>query len=555
MYSVCSVGKKSVISSLLRLRRSSLFICLLGTLLFTACGPRETAVEHGNREQILSRGMGPDLSDLDPALATGTSDYTVLSALFEGLVAEDPVDLRPVPGVAESWTVSTDKLTYTFHLRANAKWSNGDPVTARDFLASWQRVLTPSLAADNASLLFLVQGAEAFNKGLVTDFSKVGFAAPDARTVVITLEHPASYFLSLLQHWVWWPVHTPTLEKSGSLYERGNRWARPGTFVGNGPFTLKEWRLGQRIIVEKSATYWDAAQVRLTAIHFFPIEDLNAEERAFRSGQIHLTEAIPLAKIDTYRDTQPNLLRIDPYLGTYFYRINIARPFLNAREVRRALALAVDRNLLIKTTLRGVQHPAYAFTPPGTGGYSPTARVDTNFDEARRLLAEAGYPGGKGAPVIELLFNTSDNHRVIAEAIQAMWRKELGLDVRLVNMEGKSVLAARRTGDFQILRSSWIGDYADPLSFLSVWASDSGNNYTGWNNPDYDQLLHQAARTDDPAERLALFQKAEALLMADAPFIPIYYYTHVFLIRPSVKGWNPTLLDHHPYKYVSLAAP
>jgi len=529
------------------------FLCLVAIVLGLAgCGPRETAVERGNREQILSRGMGPDLSDLDPALATGTSDYTVLSALFEGLVAEDPVDLHPVPGVAESWEVSPDKLTYTFHLRANAKWSDGDPVTAHDFLASWQRVLTPSLAADNASLLYLVQGAEAFNKGLVTDFSKVGFSAPDAHTVVITLDHPASYFLSLLQHWIWWPVHTPTLEKHGSLYERGNRWARAGTFVGNGPFTLKEWRLGQRIIVEKSATYWDAASVRLKAIHFYPIEDVNAEERAFRAGQLHLTEALPLAKIDTYRDTRPQLLRIDPYLGTYFYRINITRPFLNARDVRRALALSVDRDLLVKNTLRGGQLPAHAFTPPGIAGYTPQARIETNFDEARRLLAAAGYPDGKGAPVIELLFNTSDNHRVIAEAIQAMWRKELGLDVRLVSMEGKSVLAARRTGDYQIMRSSWIGDYADPLSFLSVWTGDSGNNYTGWSNPDYDQLLHQAARTDDPAARAALFQQAESLLVADAPFIPIYYYTHVFLLQPSVKGWNPTLLDHHPYKHVWL---
>ncbi len=534
------------------LRFSYLFVYFAGILLLSACGPRETAVERGNREQILSRGMGPDLSDLDPALATGTSDYTVLSALFEGLVAEDPVDLHPVPGVATSWDVSPDKLTYTFHLRANARWSSGDPVTARDFLSSWQRVLTPKLAADNASLLYLVQGAEAFNKGLVTDFSKVGFAAPDARTVVITLEHPASYFLSLLQHWVWWPVHTPTLEKSGSLYERGNRWARPETFVGNGPFTLKEWRLGQRIIVEKSATYWDAATVRLSAIHFYPIEDINAEERAFRSGQLHLTEALPLAKIDTYRATQPQLLRIDPYLGTYFYRINITRPFLNARDVRRALALSVDRDLLVKNTLRGGQLPAHAFTPPGTAGYTPQARIETDFAEARRLLAAAGYPDGKGAPVIELLFNTSDNHRVIAEAIQQMWRKELGLDVRLVSMEGKSVLAARRTGDFQIMRSSWIGDYADPLSFLSVWTGDSGNNYTGWSNPDYDLLLHQATRTDDSAAREALLQKAESLLLADAPFIPIYYYTHVFLLQPSVKGWSPTLLDHHPYKHVWL---
>ncbi|MBW8782202.1 MAG: peptide ABC transporter substrate-binding protein [Verrucomicrobia bacterium] len=530
----------------------SVLLCLSA---FSGCGPRETAVARGDREQVLHRGMGPDLADLDPALATGTSDYTVLSALFEGLVAEDPKTLAPVPGVAESWEVSPDHLTYTFHLRANARWSNGEAVTARDFLASWRRVLTPALAADNASLLYIVQGAEAFHKGQSADFSQVGFSAPDDRTVRITLEHPAAYFLSLLQHWVWWPVHLPTLEKYGSAFERGNRWGRPETFVGNGPFTLKSWRSGQLLVAEKSATYWDAANVRLQAVHFYPIEDVGAEERAFRGGQLHLTEALPIAKIDAYRKDQPQLLRIDPYLGTYFYRINVTRPFLNERKVRRALALAVDRDNLVGRVLRGGQLPAYAFTPPGTGGYTPEARLGTDFAEARRLLAEAGYPGGKGAPVVELLLNTSENHRLIAEALQEMWRRELGLEVRLVNMEGKSALVARRMGEFQLMRSSWIGDYADPASFLSVWAGDSGNNYTGWSNPAYDQLLYQAARTEDPDARRQLFQKAEALLVDEAPFIPLYYYTHVFLIRPSVKGWYPTLLDHHPYKHVWLEAP
>ena len=535
----------------------SVFLCLFA--LFVAipfgsigCLKRETAVERGNREQILHRGMGPEVADLDPQLATTANDYTVLSALFEGLVAEDPQTLAPVPGVAERWELSPDALTYTFHLRANARWSNGDKVTARDFLGSWQRVLTPALAADNAYLLYIVQNAEAFHKGQLADFSQVGFSAPDDRTVRITLEHPAAYFLSLLQHWVWWPVHLPTIAKSGSIHERGNRWALPETFVGNGPFNLKEWRTGQHIDVVKSETYWGAAFVHLNGIRFHPIEDLNSEERAFRSGQLHLTEALPVAKVDAYRREHPELLRIDAYLGTYYYTLNTNRPFLNETKVRRALALSVDRVGIAEKILRGGQVPATTFTPPGTAGYTPVAGFTTDFTEARRLLAEAGYPEGKGAPILEILLNTSDNHRIIAEAIQADWRKELGLEIRLLNMEGKSVLAARRAGDFQILRSSWIGDYNDPATFLSVWTSDSGNNHSGWRNPAYDQLLFQAARTQDTTARHALFRQAEALLVTDAPFIPLYTYTHVFLKHPSVQGWYPTLLDHHPYKHVSL---
>jgi oligopeptide transport system substrate-binding protein len=527
-------------------------LCLLS---ITGCAKRETAVERGNRDQILIRGMGPEVADLDPHLATTANDYTVLSALFEGLVAEDPQTLAPVPGVAERWELSADALTYTFHLRANAKWSNGEPVTSRDFLASWKRVLTPSLAADNAYLLYIVQNAEAFHKGRLADFAQVGFSAPDDRTVRITLEHPAAYFLSMLQHWVWWPVHLPTLEKSGSPYTRGNRWALPATFVGNGPFNLKEWRTGQHIDVVKSSVYWDAATVRLNGIRFLPIEDLNAEERAFRSGQLHLTEALPVAKVDAYRKDNPAVLRIDPYLGTYYYTLNTSRPFLNDVKVRRALALAVDRAGISEKILRAGQQPAHAFTPPGTAGYTPDARLATDFPEARRLLAEAGYPEGKGAPILEILLNTSDNHRIIAEAMQATWRAELGLEIRLLNMEGKSVLAARRAGDFHILRSSWIGDYNDPATFLSVWTADSGNNHSRWSNPAYDQLLFQAARTSDAARRNALFQQAEALLLADAPFVPLYHYTHVFLLNPSVQGWHPTILDHHPYKHVWLKSP
>ena len=462
------------------------------------------------------------------------------------------MDLHPVPGVAESWEISPDQLTYLFHLRAGARWSNGAPVTAQDFVASWRRILTPSLGASNADLLNLLQGAEAFHKGLTRDFSQVGVTAVDAHTLRVRLEHPAPYFLSLLSNAAWMPVPLGVVTAAGSASERGNRWARAGTFVGNGPFTLKSWEPNQRIIVEKSWTYWDAAKVKLTAIHFYPIDSIDAEERAFRSGQLHITYVLPLTKVDAYRRDAPQFLRIDPYLNTSFFRLNLRRPPFGDDRVRRALSQAVDRAAIVDKILHGGQRAATAITPPGLAGYAPPAGLPTDFDAARRLLAAAGFPGGKGLPPIELLFNTSDNHHTLAEAVQEMWRRELGIEVRLVNQEFKGVLNERRTGNYQILLSDWVGDYLDPLTFLDLWRTDSGNNHTGWSNPTYDNLLFAAARATDPMERSRQMQQAEALMLAAAPIIPLYYNTHVFLLQPSVQGWHPTLLDHHPYKHVWL---
>ena len=534
-------------------RLACVLFVAFGLLLAAGCLKRETDVQRGNREHILHRNIGYEVTELDPHLVTGIAEVAVLDALFEGLVAEDPVDLHPVPGVAERWDVSPDGLTYTFHLRADAKWSDGTPLTARDFVVSWRRILTPSLAADYANLLYIIQGAEAFHKGALADFSQVGVIATDPHTLRVTLEHPAAYFLPLLTHIAWRPVPLAAIEKTGSPYQRGNAWTRPDRIVTNGPFTLKSWQPNQVIVVEKSPTYWDAARVRLQAIHFYPMDSIDAEERAFRAGQLHLTDALPPGKIDAYRRDAPDLLRIDPYLGTYFYRLNTARPPLTDIRIRRALALAIDRRAIVEKILRGGQQPAVALTPPGTAGYTFAGPgLPTDFAAARQLLKDAGYDGGRGLAPIELLYNNSESHRVVAEAIQEMWHRELGVDVRLLNQELKATFTARRAGAYQILRSVWIGDYLDPATFLEIFRRDGGNNYTNWASGDYDAALFAAARTADPAARNALFQKAETLLLDAAPIIPIYHYTHVFLIQPSVRGWHPTLLDHHPYKYVWL---
>jgi oligopeptide transport system substrate-binding protein len=531
-------------------RTGALAAALAIVALLAGCS-RGTNVSRGDATQVLHRGIGPDLADLDPHMATQTAYYSVLSALLEGLVGEDPVDLHPVPGVAERWDISPDGLTYTFYIRPDARWSNGDPVTAQDFIDSWHRILTPSLGAAYASQLFLIQRAEAFNKG-DANFSQVGLHARDARTLTVALEHPAPWFLTLLASPAWLPVPVRVISKYGGVAERGVAWATPDRWVGNGPFNLKSWHRGQEIVVTRSPTYWDSGRVRLREIHFHTFDSIDAEERAFRSGQLHVTETMPPEKIEAYRRDSPELLRIDPLLGTYFIRVNVRRPGLGDSRIRLALALAIDRTAITEKVLRGGQMPAFSLTPPGIGGYAPSPVQKRNLDEARRLLSDAGHGGGDGLPTFELLYNDSESHRLIAEAVQEMWRRDLGISVKLVNQDLKSTEEARSTGAYDLLRSSWIADYDDPSAFLDILRSDSGNNFTGWSNPDYDDLLFAAARTADPAARNALYGKAERILLGEAPVIPLYFYTHVFLIRPSVHGWNPTLLDHHPYKDVWL---
>jgi len=534
----------------------AVFIRLLTVLtagaLLPGCLKRETAVADGIRDQVLHRGIGSEVSDLDPQTAMNIAEVDIVSALFEGLVAEDPVDLRPVPGLASRWSIASDRLTYTFYLRPEAKWSNGDPLTSADFLAAWQRILTPALGAENAGMLYVLQGAEAFHKGASKSFAQVGVSAPDAHTLRVTLEHPTPYFLSLLTHPAWHPVPLKVIAEKGDAYARGNPWTRPATHVGNGPFRLKSWQPNRLIVVEKSPTYWDAARVRLNAIHFHPIESIESEERTFRAGQLHITYALPFGKVDAYRRNSPQLLRIDPYLNSYFFRFNTRQAPLNNERVRRALSLALDRTAIVEKVLRGGQLPATSLTPPGMPDYTPPDVVRSDVAAARALLTEAGFPGGKGLPTLEILFNTSGNHRLIAEAIQEMWRRELGIEVKMVNQEFKVVLAERRAGRFQILLSDWVGDYMDATTFLDLWRSDSGNNHTGWANSEYDALLFTAARNPDPVARAQQLQRAETIMLNAAPVVPIYFNTHVFLLHPAVKGWNSTLLDHHPYKHVWL---
>jgi oligopeptide transport system substrate-binding protein len=536
-------------------RASRAVCCALAVnvvVFLTSCHRAETDVEIGNRLQILHKGNGQEVQDLDPQIVNSVSSLNIISALLEGLVAEDPHDLHPVPGVAESWEVSADEKVYTFHLRHNAKWSNSEPVVAQNFVDSYRRILSPALASPVAYMLYPVANAEAFNKGKIDNFDQVGFRILDNWSLQITLTNPTPYFLSLLNHYSWFPVPISTIQKYGPVLERGSRWTKLGRYVGNGPFTLEEWRLNDRVRVKRSATYWDAQNVRLHEIVFHTIDSNDIEERAFRSGQLHVTDSMPINRIDRYRRDHPEFLRIDPYLGTYFYRVNVTRPALNNRLVRRALAMAIDRQSIVDRVTRGAQLPASCFTPPNTAGYTCQSSIPYDVDLARKTLAQAGYPDGRGLPPIEILFNTSENHKLIAEAVQQMWRQNLNAAATLVNQEEKVYFDSRRQMNYQVIRSTWIGDYVDPNSFLDLWVTNGANNQTGWSNTDYDRLIGEASQTGDQVARYAAFQKAEAILLEDAPILPVYFYTHAFLIRPSVKGWYPTILDHHPYKYVWL---
>jgi oligopeptide transport system substrate-binding protein len=351
-------------------------------------------------------------------------------------------------------------------------------------------------------------------------------------------------------------VHVPTVEKHGDPATRGNRWTLPGNYVGNGAFTLESWRVSHSITVRKSPTYWDAGNVKLNRIHFYGIESADTEERAFRAGQLHVTyNPVPPSKISVYREKNPQLLRIDPYLGTYFYRVNVLKPPLTDVRVRRALAIAINRAAIVETVTRGGQLPAFNLTPPGTAGYTSRAVITGTLDDARRLLKEAGFAGGKNFPKIDIHFNTSEAHRAIAEAIQQMWRKELGIDAGLLNEEWKVYLDTQNARRYDVSRAGWIGDYDDPSTFLETFTTDSGNNRTGWSNPKYDALIKAAGRESDLKKRLEIFQQAEAILVEELPILPIYFYTRPFLIHPSVRGWNPNILDHHPYKHVWLEEP
>ena len=532
----------------------NLLFCLFFMHLSGCSEPQKTRVETGNETGVLHKGNGDEPSDIDPHTTTGVPEFHIQQALFEGLVTKHPQTLEPVPAVAESWTISDDQLSYTFKLRKNTKWSDGKPLTAQDFIWSWQRALIPALGNQYAYSMYVIKNAESFHTGTIKDFSRVGVKALDDYTLQVTLNSPTSYFLQLLDHHSMYPVPQHVIEKFGSMDTRGSKWTRPENFVGNGAFTLEEWIPNQVVSVAKNPNYWDKTAVSLNEIHFYPIQQETTEERMFRSGQLHLTNTMPIQKIQTYQEANSEELKIYPYFATYYYFINVTRPPLDDVRVRQALAYSVDRYAITEHITKGGQIPALALTPPDTLGYTSKSNQVYDIELARKLLAEAGYPEGKGFPKLTLLYNTQEAHKKIALAVQQMWKTHLGIEIELQNQDWKVFLNSQSNLDYDISRSSWVGDYLDPNTFLELLTSGSGNNDSGWSNNRYDELIRLAASSKSRAERYGFFQQAEKILLEQTPLIPIYTYTRSYLKKTSVKGHYDNILDYHPYKHIRLEA-
>ncbi|EAQ96721.2 peptide ABC transporter substrate-binding protein [Congregibacter litoralis] len=528
-------------------------LSIIVTALLVGCGGGESNVERGNREGVLHYGNGSEPQGLDPHVVTGVPENILIRALFEGLAVKNPATLEPEPGVAKSWEFSEDRRVITFHINPEARWSNGDPVTAHDYVWSWMRALHPQMGNLYAYMLFPVKNAEAFFSGEISDFSEVGVKARDALTLVVTLTEPTPYFLQLMDHYSTFAVHRATIEKHGKFTDRFTQWTREGNMVSNGPFQLEEWLLNRRITMRKSDTYWDRDRVRLNKVIFYPTENAVSEERGFRSGQLHVTATLPLDKIPVYQAQEDSPYRQDPYLGTYFYLVNTKRPPMDDVRVRRALAMSVDRDTLIRSVLQNSAVPAYSITPPGALGYVPPKTFDYDLDKARQLMAEAGYPDGEGWPGMEIVYNTQEAHRKIAVALQQMWKDELNIDVTISNQEWKVYLDSVTNMEFDLARRGWIGDFVDPQNFLDLYLTDGGNNNTGYASQRYDELIRlKAPQARSREERFAVFYEAEKMLMEDMPIIPIYTYTSKHLVHPSVCGLSPNLMDSLNLRYVWL---
>ncbi|WP_346894516.1 peptide ABC transporter substrate-binding protein [Clostridium sp. UBA7503] len=512
-------------------------------------GDGNTPVVEETVEQKIVYNLGADPKTIDPQLNSAVDGSTIIHNAFEGLMREDE-NSQIVSGTAEKYEVSDDGTVYTFHIRKDAKWSDGKPVVAGDFEYAWKRALNPEVAAEYAYQLFYIKnGAAYYNQekveGKVATAEDVGVKAIDDNTLEVTLEAPVPYFLSLAAFPTYFPVRKDIIEGNEE------KWTlKPDTYISNGPFKMSEWKEKESITFVKNENYWDAKNVKLETLEVKLIDDQITYLNAFKSGEIDVIESPPQAEIPTLLDE--GTAKIYPYLGTYFYVINVsdkakdvdpkAAEALSNPKFRKALSLAIDRQLIVDKVAQGGQAPATSYVPAGIldsigkefqKDYSSKG---ANIEEAKKLLAEAGYPNGEGAPTITFTFNTDQGHQNIAQAVQDMWKTNLGINVELKNEEWAVFQDTRNNFQYSMARHGWIADYNDPMTFLDMWTTGNGQNNAGYSNKEYDKLIAQAKVELDDAKRTELLHKAEDILMDESPILPLYYYTNVLCIDKNVKG-------------------
>ena len=502
---------------------------------------------------VLRKGNGAEPGTLDPHKAQGVPAANILRDLYEGLVSEKP-DGTLEPGGAESWEISEDRTVYTFHLREDARWSNGEPVTASDYAYGLRRTVDPATGSVYASILAPIENAEAIVAGDKPP-SALGVEAVDDHTLRIRLKAPTPYFLGLLTHSTTYPVYRPAVEA------HGDQFTQPENAVTNGAYTLEEWVVASHIALEADPEYWDAENVGVQRVEYYPITDAASELKRYQAGGLDWTGTVPIPELEKLKRHIPDQFRVQPSLSNYYYGLNVTRPpFKDAPKLRRALSLAIDRETIVEKITRGGEIPAYSWVPPVVSDYQG-ARLDyadwprdKRIKEARRLYREAGYTEDEPLEV-EIRYNTMESHKKIASAIANMWKTTLGADVTLINEEWKVFLQNVSEREVtEVYRAGWVGDYDDPYTFLELLHSEFGINGAGYDNPRYDALLEKASRTAGGEERRRLLREAEALLLSEHPVIPIFFGTSKKLIKPYVEGYVGNPMGHYYSKDIRIRA-
>jgi oligopeptide transport system substrate-binding protein len=535
-----SLSRLDFISRWFRLFRVAC-LAISAALLLTGCLRHEPQAD-----VVIINGTEPE--SLDPAIVTGVAEMRITKALFEGLLRLDGKTGRPAPALAERWDVSPDGTVYTFHLRTNAVWSTGEPITTADVVYSWRRALDPATAADYAGQFFYIKNVEEFYSGKIKDPAQLGFQAIDNHTLRVELKYPLAFFLDLCC------LPNFTVVPYMAIERHGERWLNERPLPTSGPYELVTWRLNDKIRLRKSARYWDAAATQNELVDMLPIGSPNTALNLYETRIADIVwdkDLVPSELMDILMK-RPDFHNFG-FLGTYFYRFNVTRKPLDDARVRQALAMATDKERIVKKLTLGGERPAWCFVPDGVANYESPAGLPFDPKRARALLAEAGFPGGKGFPHLQFAFFAAASgggkmQNKLAIELQQMWREYLGVEIELRQIERKVFLNAQSRLDYDISGSSWIGDYNDANTFLDMYMSNSGNNRTGWKNSRYDELIQQANMQTDLKRRADLFRQAETILVVEqAPIVPVYFYAGFTLFRPQqITGIFPNVLDEHP---------